>query len=130
MKEGLPCSDICLCSQILSTLRALRSVSKGICSICSSRSPFAVDGQQQGAPGGSDLADDVQVFVAGKRVVLQAAVHLAVPVSPLHVKLCQRLGATRLMMMIDTYHIPVVVVLGRALTLQNFCGLLVHISLV
>lgn len=36
-KHTLPCSDICLCSQILSTLSALRSVSKGTWSICSSR---------------------------------------------------------------------------------------------
>lgn len=32
-----PCSGICLCSQILSTFSALRSVSKGTRSICSSR---------------------------------------------------------------------------------------------
>lgn len=36
-KNTLPCSDICLCSQILSTFSALRSVSKGTWSICSSR---------------------------------------------------------------------------------------------
>lgn len=44
----------------------------------------------------ADLADDLQVLVAGEWVVLQAALHLLVPVSPLHVKLCQRLSATRL----------------------------------
>lgn len=44
----------------------------------------------------ADLADDLQVPVAGERVVLQAALHLLVPVPPLHVKLCQRLRATRL----------------------------------
>lgn len=32
-----PCSDICLFSQILRTFRALRSVSRGTRSICSSR---------------------------------------------------------------------------------------------
>lgn len=56
------------------------------------------DGEQ------ADLADDLQVLVAGERVVLQAALHLLVPVSPLHVKLCQRLSATRL----------------KALTMQGF----------
>lgn len=45
----------------------------------------------------ADLADELQVSVAGEWVVLQAAVHLLMPVSPLHVKLCQRLCATRLM---------------------------------
>lgn len=44
----------------------------------------------------TDLADDLEMFVAGERVVLEAAVHLLVPVSPLHIELRQRLGATRL----------------------------------
>ena len=44
----------------------------------------------------TDLADDLQMFIAGKWVVLQAVVHFLMPVSPLHIKLCQRLCATRL----------------------------------
>lgn len=45
----------------------------------------------------ADLADELQVFVAGKWIVLQAAVHLLMPLSPLHIKFCQCLCATRLM---------------------------------
>lgn len=42
------------------------------------------------------LADELQMSVAGERVVLQAAVHLFVPVPPLYIKLCECLSATRL----------------------------------
>lgn len=51
---------------------------------------------EEGDGGRADLADDLQVLVAGEGVVLQAALHLLVPVSPLDVELCQRLSATRL----------------------------------
>lgn len=44
----------------------------------------------------TDLANQLQMLIAGKRVVLNAAVHIIMPVSPLHVKLSQCLGATRL----------------------------------
>lgn len=44
----------------------------------------------------TDLTDELQMFIAGKRVVQQAAVHLFMPVSPFYIKLCQCLRATRL----------------------------------
>lgn len=44
----------------------------------------------------TDLADDFQVFVAGKGAILEAVIHLLVPEAPLHMKICQCLCATRL----------------------------------
>lgn len=46
--------------------------------------------------GITDFADEFQVFVAGKGVILQAVICFLVPQAPLHMKLCQRLRATRL----------------------------------
>jgi len=44
----------------------------------------------------SDLANELQVGVAGERVVLQAVVHFVVPLSPLDVELRQGLVAAGL----------------------------------
>lgn len=64
--------------------------------MCLGKPELKAQKQPEGGKSITDFADEFQVFVAGKGVILQAVICFLVPQAPLDVKLCQRLCATRL----------------------------------